>query len=132
MIPAAREYLVEKYVHMRQEDTTGTPNNNFIFNWIARNSYRLTVRQLESMLRLSEALAKLYFSDTIEVAHVKEAHNLMKLSIVTIDREREEFDEMEEKVLDLNMDGINMDEGQGEDMNMDQVCILIFTYLYLS
>lgn len=56
------------------------------------------MRQLESMLRLAEALAKLYFSETITVNHVKEAHNLMKLSIVTIDREQEEMDDLEDEM----------------------------------
>jgi DNA replication licensing factor MCM6 len=61
-----------------------------------RNAYRLTVRQLESMLRLAEALAKLHFSEGIEVGHVVEAYQLMKTSIVTIDREREEVGDIEE------------------------------------
>lgn len=39
---------MEKYRSLRQDDTSGT----------GRNSYRITVRQLESMIRLSEAIAR--------------------------------------------------------------------------
>ena len=40
--------LVEKYRQLRQEDSGG----------VGKNSYRITVRQLESMIRLSEAIAR--------------------------------------------------------------------------
>lgn len=48
LTPAASAVLVEKYCQLRQDDATG----------FGRNSYRITVRQLESMVRLSEAIAR--------------------------------------------------------------------------
>jgi len=48
MTPAAADLLVEKYRILRQDDSSG----------VGRNSYRITVRQLESMIRLSEAIAR--------------------------------------------------------------------------
>lgn len=48
MTPEAADVLVEKYRILRQDDATGA----------GRNSYRITVRQLESMIRLSEAIAR--------------------------------------------------------------------------
>ncbi|KAJ3547826.1 hypothetical protein NM688_g5364 [Phlebia brevispora] len=48
LTPEAADVLVEKYRILRQDDASGT----------GRNSYRITVRQLESMIRLSEAIAR--------------------------------------------------------------------------
>lgn len=44
----AIDILVNKYRQLRQDDSTG----------VGKNSYRITVRQLESMIRLSEAIAR--------------------------------------------------------------------------
>jgi DNA replication licensing factor MCM6 len=48
MTREAADVLIEKYRILRQDDATGA----------GRNSYRITVRQLESMIRLSEAIAR--------------------------------------------------------------------------
>ena len=48
MTPAAAAKLADCYRDLRQGDSQG----------FGRNSYRITVRQLESMVRLSEAIAK--------------------------------------------------------------------------
>lgn len=46
---------MEQYKRLRQRDGGGT----------AKSAWRITVRQLESMLRLSEAMARLYCSDEV-------------------------------------------------------------------
>lgn len=48
LTPAASKVIVDKYRALRQDDSTGH----------GRNSSRITVRQLESMIRLSEAIAR--------------------------------------------------------------------------
>ncbi len=48
--PEAQEKLVRYYTELRENDCTGAQ----------RAAYRITVRQLESMVRLSEALAKVH------------------------------------------------------------------------
>ena len=48
LTPEAADVLVEKYRILRQDDASG----------VSKNSYRITVRQLESMIRLSEAIAR--------------------------------------------------------------------------
>lgn len=48
--PEARKLLVDSYVALRRGDTT--PGS--------RVAYRMTVRQLEALIRLSEAIARSY------------------------------------------------------------------------
>ena len=55
MTEEAAEFLVEQYKHLRQRDTGGG----------VKSSWRITVRQLESMIRLSEASARMSCSDTV-------------------------------------------------------------------
>ena len=47
----------------------------------------MTVRQLESLIRLSEAYARLYCESKIETYHVKEAVRLLRTSITKVDKD---------------------------------------------
>ena len=58
----AKRELVESYKRLRSEDAA--PGSS--------TSYRITVRQLEALVRLSEALARLRCSNTILPAYVRE------------------------------------------------------------
>lgn len=60
-----------------------------------KRAYRVTVRQLESLIRLSEARARLDFSPTILVRHVNDAVTLLKGSIAKLDRPDLELDDEE-------------------------------------
>lgn len=70
----AAELLVERYRQLRQSDATG-----------AGASYRMTVRQLESMIRLSEALARLHADTQVRAAYVREACRLLKSSVIRVE-----------------------------------------------
>lgn len=71
----ASEYMVEKYKELRKDDAQG----------YSRSSYRITVRQLESMVRLSEAIARANCVDEITPAFVAEAYDLLRQSIIRVD-----------------------------------------------
>ena len=91
----AKQELVRCYVRLREGDAVGTN----------RTCYRITVRQLEAMVRLSEALARLHLADEITPKYVREAFRLLRKSIVTVEHDDVEFDQ---------------DEGEGEGMEQDE------------
>ncbi|KAI8524800.1 hypothetical protein RHMOL_Rhmol13G0177800 [Rhododendron molle] len=70
--PEARKLLVDSYVALRRGDTT--PGS--------RVAYRMTVRQLEALIRLSEAIARSYLDVQVHPRHVRVAVRLLKTSII--------------------------------------------------
>ena len=74
LAPDAAELLVQRYKQLRASDVTG-----------AGGSYRITVRQLESLIRLSEALARLHCDHEVKAAYVQEACRLLKTSIIRVE-----------------------------------------------
>jgi len=64
LTPEARKLLVDSYVTLRRGDTT--PGS--------RVAYRMTVRQLEALIRLSEAVARIYMEvEVLKLARVIES-----------------------------------------------------------
>ena len=88
--PEAKQLLVEKYRELRADDAQGG---------IGRNSYRITVRQLESMIRLSEAIAKANCVEDVTPNFVKEAFNLLRQSIISVEKDDVEVEDEEDEVL---------------------------------
>ncbi|OAA68327.1 DNA replication licensing factor mcm6 [Niveomyces insectorum RCEF 264] len=80
----AKQLLVERYRDLRADDAQGG---------VGKNSYRITVRQLESMIRLSEAIAKANCVDEITPDMVTEAYNLLRQSIISVEHDDVEMDE---------------------------------------
>merc|ERR1719510_2035408 len=92
------DFLVEQYRHLRQRDTGGG----------FKSSWRITVRQLESMIRLSEAMARMGCSDQVLPKHVKEAYRLLNKSIIRVDQPDIHFEDEEAAA------------AMDEDMEIDQ------------
>ncbi|XP_061385342.1 DNA replication licensing factor MCM6-like [Danaus plexippus] len=90
---SSRNILVDTYVSMRSDST-----------YSRKNAY-VTVRQLESLLRLSEAIAKLKFSNRVLPVHVKEARNLMQSSFLNLQKNEIILDDDDDS--DDNMDDDN-------------------------
>jgi DNA replication licensing factor MCM6 len=80
----AKERLVTKYKELRADDAQGG---------IGKNSYRITVRQLESLIRLSEAIAKANCVEEIVPEFVDEAFNLLRQSIISVEHDDVEIDD---------------------------------------
>lgn len=100
--PEARELLVEKYRELRADDAQGG---------IGRNSYRITVRQLESMIRLSEAIAKANCVEDVTPNFVREAYGLLRQSIISVEKDDIEVDEEDDEVIDPEN---NRTDGDGD------------------
>merc|ERR1719228_2712317 len=92
----------------------------------------ITVRQLESMVRLSEAFARLHCSDTVTVKHVKEAYRLLNKSIIRVDQpdvhldEEEEEQEVEEPEVQMEV------EEQPDQVNKKQLKVTYDEYKAMS
>lgn len=87
----ASEFLIDSYTLLRQRTGTNA------------GKWRVTVRQLESLIRLSEAMAKLECSDEVTVKHVKEAKRLLSKSIVTVEQPDIDLEEDENEQMDVDM-----------------------------
>jgi len=107
-LPEAKTLLVEKYKELRADDAQGG---------VGRNSYRITVRQLESMIRLSEAIAKANCVEDVTPAFVREAFSLLRSSIISVEKDdiEVESDEDEEPALPPNDDDRDADSPMAED-----------------
>ncbi|KAK6460584.1 DNA replication licensing factor, MCM6 component [Scheffersomyces coipomensis] len=96
MTKEARDFLVTRYKELRDNDAQG----------LGRSSYRITVRQLESMIRLSEAIARANCTDVITPSFVAEAYDLLRQSIIRVEMDDIEVDDDEEE----NNNGDNDDD----------------------
>lgn len=95
----AGELLVANYGHLRQRES-GT----------GKGTWRITVRQLESMVRLSEAIAKMECSNEVQPKHVKEAYRLLNKSIIRVEQPDIHLDDEEEP----NLESMDIDEDATE------------------
>jgi DNA replication licensing factor MCM6 len=101
----AKETLVEKYKELRADDAQGG---------IGRNSYRITVRQLESMIRLSEAIAKANCVVDITPDFVREAYNLLRQSIISVEKDDVEMEDEDDEALLAAAAAVESQEGDAE------------------
>ena len=79
--------LKEEYKKLRQGDQRSNSN-----------SYRYTVRQLESLIRLSEAMARLHADTTIRANYVREVCRLLKTSNILLLKNDLEFADNQEEI----------------------------------
>lgn len=81
-----KQVLVECYRLLRSNDSLGKN----------KTAYRITVRQLESLVRLSEALARLHLDDLVRPIYIREAYRLLQKSIIYVENEPIELDDYED------------------------------------
>lgn len=92
MTKEARDFMVTRYKELRSDDAQG----------LGRSSYRITVRQLESMIRLSEAIARANCTEEITPTFVSEAYDLLRQSIIRVEMDDIEMDDDADNAADSN------------------------------
>jgi len=105
----AQDYIVVQYKHLRQRDASG----------VSKSAWRITVRQLESMIRLSESLARLHCHDVVQTKHVKEAYRLLNKSIIRVETPDIQFDNDEEQGFNDINDDVDMADAENQDPNAE-------------
>ena len=101
MTDESQKVMVECYRKLRQGDTLGR----------SRTAYRITVRQLESLVRLSEALARLHCDDIVRPAYVRESFRLLRKSIIHVETEDVTFeDEFDDHDFDRGEDDVEAED----------------------
>ncbi|CAB1416454.1 unnamed protein product [Pleuronectes platessa] len=107
----SEEFIVEQYKRLRQRDGSGG---------VTKSAWRITVRQLESMIRLSESMARMHCCDEVQPKHVKEAFRLLNKSIIRVetpDINLEQDEEMEEEEQQEEGNIPNGVNGHGDGIN---------------
>ena len=80
--------LKEEFKRMRQNEKNAQRNS----------AYKITVRQLESLIRLCEAMARAHCEHEIKPHYVKEVCRLMRTSNINIVKGDIEFSEIQEEI----------------------------------
>ncbi|XP_040296920.1 DNA replication licensing factor MCM6 [Bufo bufo] len=96
----SENFIVEQYKRLRQRDGSG----------VTKSAWRITVRQLESMIRLSEAMARMHCSDEVHPKHVKEAFRLLNKSIIRVETPDVNLDQ-DEEMEEEPQEAVNGDAG---------------------
>ncbi|SCV03136.1 LAME_0H07998g1_1 [Lachancea meyersii CBS 8951] len=125
------EYVVQSYVRMRQ-DSKKAMDSKFSFG-------QATPRTLLAIIRLSQALAKLRFSDTVEFDDVEEALRLIQVSKESLyqdDRKNAEDENPTTKIYtiikNLARDGSQLHQSLAYDLIVKVVRSRGFTMLQLN
>ncbi|XP_078084173.1 zygotic DNA replication licensing factor mcm6-B-like [Mustelus asterias] len=106
----SEDFIVEQYRRLRQRDGSG----------VTKSAWRITVRQLESMIRLSESMARMHCCDEVQPKHVKEAFRLLNKSIIRVETPDVNFDQDDEVGEEMEQEvheGINGHSGIPNGMN---------------
>lgn len=81
LTPAAKEHIITLYKQLRLRESSSSSTGR-----VSSSSTPITVRQLESLIRLSEGIAKMHCQEDIDIKHVQEAYRLLSKAIIHVDQ----------------------------------------------
>ncbi|XP_013165746.1 PREDICTED: DNA replication licensing factor Mcm6 [Papilio xuthus] len=123
----AGKLLVEYYTALRGRDAGGSGAGS--------GAWRITVRQLESLVRLAEAVAKLHCSGAVTEHHVHEAYRLLNKSIIRVEQpdiHLDEDDPQSEPMMEVDQDPSTATTVNGDSSGKKKLTLSFEEYKSLS
>ena len=114
LTPEAKEHIVTLYKQLRLRETSSSSTGR-----VSSSSTPITVRQLESLIRLSEAIAKMYCQEDIEIKHVQEAYRLLSKAIIHVDQPDIDLNEYNRPTAPTTQEEETMEQDEQEKTNDD-------------
>jgi len=105
LTPAAKEHIITLYKQLRLRETSSSSTGR-----VSSSSTPITVRQLESLIRLSEAIAKMYCQEVIDIKHVQEGYRLLSKAIIHVDQPDIDLNEYNRPTAAVPTEEENMEE----------------------
>ncbi|XP_013138015.1 PREDICTED: DNA replication licensing factor Mcm6 [Papilio polytes] len=125
----AGKLLVEYYTVLRGRDAGGAGAG------AGAGAWRITVRQLESLVRLAEAVAKLHCSGAVTEHHVHEAYRLLNKSIIRVEQpdiHLDEDDPQSEPMMEVDQDPSTATTVNGDSSGKKKLTLSFEEYKSLS
>jgi len=119
----AQKALANHYVRLRNNDAMGS---------VTKTAYRMTVRQLESMIRLSEARARLDLEQMILKKHVDEAARLLDMSVVRVKNPDISFGDTDDRTQDGDDDDDDKKDAGDDDDDDEELSLTFEEYRRIS
>jgi DNA replication licensing factor MCM6 len=115
LTPAAKEHIITLYKQLRLRETSSSSTGR-----MSSSSTPITVRQLESLIRLSEAIAKMFCQEEIDIKHVQEAYRLLSKAIIHVDQPDIDLNEYNRPQATAPTTEDNMEEEEGQETIEDE------------
>ena len=120
----AKEHIITLYKQLRLRETSSSSTGR-----VSSSSTPITVRQLESLIRLSEAITKMYCQEEIDIKNVQEAYRLLSKAIIHVDQPDIDLNEYNRPTAEPVEEAMEQEE---EEPGKDEMKISVDEYKRLT